>query len=170
MAKGKSIVITAYGHEKTIDKISVSLFDESDTGYGYYSDNELNAKKYCSTINSLELKGDSWVFAKVVSENTQFLLDTFIPVNFDLILKLDDRSIQKVMREVDSQELAKALKGENEAIQEKVFRNMSKRTYSMLKEDIELMGPAQTQAIREAQERILSIIHHLEETGEIVKL
>jgi hypothetical protein len=169
MAKGKSIVITAYGHEKTIDKISVSLFDESDTGYGYYNqDNILNAQKYCTTINGLELKGDSWVFAKVVSENTQFALDTFIPVNFDLILKLDDRSMEKVMREVDSQELAMALKGESEAIHEKVFRNMSKRAAQMLKEDMEYMGPIRIQDVKEAQKIIIMIIHHLEDVGEIV--
>ena len=162
MPQGKSIVITAYGHEKTLDKIAVSLFDE----LGNYG--EENAKKYCDTINSLELKGDSWIIAKVVSENNQFSLDNFLPVTFDIILQADDRSIQKVMREVDSQVLARALKGENEAIQEKVFRNMSKRSSLMLKEDMEFMGPIRLIDVVEAQRKIIAVIHHLHETGEIV--
>ena len=169
MARGKSVVITAYGHEKSINKIAVSLFDEPDTAYGYYNrDNESNAKMYCDTINNLELKGDTWVFAKIIPANTQFTLDTFIPGKFNLILELDDRSLQKVLREVDAQELAIAIKHENEAIQEKVFRNMSKRASTMLKEDMEFVGPMRTQDTRKAQEKIVSIIHHLEEVGEIV--
>ena len=169
MAGRESIVITAYGHEKTIDKIAVSLFDEPDTAYGYYNrDNESNAKMYCNTINNLELKGDSWVFAKIIPANTQLTLDTFIPGKFDIILELDDRSLQKVLREIDSRELAMALKGENEAMHEKVFRNMSKRAAQMFKEDMEYMGPVRKQDVKEAQEKILTIIHHLEDTGEIV--
>ena len=162
MARGKSIVITAYGHEKTLDKIAVSLFDDS----GNHDDE--NAKTYCDTINNLELKGESWVIAKIVSENNQFTLDNFLPITFDLILQLDDRSLEKVLREVDARDLAVAIKHGSMAIQEKVFRNMSMRASSMLKEDMEFMGPMRTQDIRAAQERILSIIHHLEYTGEIV--
>jgi hypothetical protein len=169
MAKGRSVVVTAYGHERKIDRIAVSLFDEPSTGYGYIGqENDSNAKTYCGNINSLELKGDSWVFAKVVPENTQLALEAFIPEKFDLILKLDDRSIQKVMREIDSQDLVKAMKGENEAIQEKIFRNMSNRAGSMLKEDMGFMGPIRKQDVWEAQLKILGVIHHLEDVGEIV--
>ena len=167
MAIGKSVVITTYGHEKAIDRIAVSLFDKSESGYYGYN-NESNAQTYCDTINSLELKGDSWIFAKIISENTQFSLDEFLPMTFGLILKLDDKSIQKVMREVDSQELAKALKGESEAIQEKIFRNMSKNAAQMLKEDMEYMGPARIKDVKAAQEKIQNVIRHLEQTGEIV--
>jgi len=166
MAKGKSIVITTYGHEKTIDKIAVSLFDETDAGY--YNNDDKNAKTYCDTINNLELKGDSWIIAKIVSENIQYTLDNFLSVTFDIILKMDDRSLQKVLREVHDYDLAIAIKNENEEIREKVFRNMSKRASLMLKENLEIMGPMRTQDIKAAQERILNIIYHLEETGEIV--
>ena len=166
MATGKSVVITAYGHEKTIDKIAVSLFDRSESGY-YRSYNESNAETYCDTINSLGLKGDSWVFAKIISENMPFSLDAFLPITFNLVLRLDDRSIQKVMREVDSQELAKALKGESEEVQERFFCNMSKNAAQMLKEDMEYMGPVRIKDVKEAQEMILAVIRHLEQTGEI---
>jgi len=162
MAKGKSIVITAYGHEKTLDKIAVSLFDEPDN----YDDK--NAKTYCDTINNLELKGDSWVIATIVSENNQYTLDNFFPVTFDVILKMDDRSIQKVLRETHDYDLAIAIKNENEEIKGKVFRNLSKRMALILKENLEIQGPMRAQDIRAAQERILNIIYELERRGEIV--
>ncbi|MCL2093274.1 MAG: flagellar motor switch protein FliG [Treponema sp.] len=87
---------------------------------------------------------------------------------FEDIVMLDDRSIQKVMREVDSQELAKALKSVDTEVQDKIFRNMSKRAAGMLKEDMEYMGPVRLKDVEEAQQKIVSIIRHLEDTGEIV--
>jgi len=87
---------------------------------------------------------------------------------FEDIVMLDDRAIQKVMREVDSQELAKALKSVDSQVQDKIFKNMSKRAASMLKEDMEYMGPVRLKDVEEAQQKIVSIIRHLEDTGEIV--
>jgi len=72
------------------------------------------------------------------------------------------------MREVDSQELAKALKSVDTEVQDKIFRNMSKRAAGMLKEDMEFMGPVRLKDVEEAQQKIVSIIRHLEDTGEIV--
>ncbi|MDR0502606.1 MAG: flagellar motor switch protein FliG [Treponema sp.] len=87
---------------------------------------------------------------------------------FEDIVMLDDRAIQKVMREVDSQELAKALKSVDSQVQDKIFKNMSKRAAGMLKEDMEYMGPVRLKDVEEAQQKIVSIIRHLEDTGEIV--
>jgi flagellar motor switch protein FliG len=87
---------------------------------------------------------------------------------FEDIVMLDDRAIQKVMREVDSQELAKALKSVDTEVQDKIFRNMSKRAAGMLNEDMEYMGPVRLMDVEEAQQKIVSIIRHLEDTGEIV--
>jgi len=87
---------------------------------------------------------------------------------FEDIVMLDDRAIQKVMREVDSQELAKALKSVDTEVQDKIFKNMSKRAATMLKEDMEYMGPIRLKDVEEAQQKIVSIIRHLEDIGEIV--
>jgi flagellar motor switch protein FliG len=84
------------------------------------------------------------------------------------IVMLDDRAIQKVLREVDSQELAKALKPVDSDVKEKIFRNLSKRAAGMLQEDMEYMGPIRRIDAEDAQWKIVSIIRHLEETGEIV--
>jgi flagellar motor switch protein FliG len=87
---------------------------------------------------------------------------------FEDIVMLDDRSIQKVLREVDTQELSKALKSVDAEVQDKIYRNMSKRAAQMLKEDMEFMGPVRLKDVEEAQQKIVSIIRHLEDTGEIV--
>jgi flagellar motor switch protein FliG len=83
---------------------------------------------------------------------------------------LDDRSIQKILREVDASDLAKALKGASAAVQEKVYNNMSARAAQMLKEDMEFMGPIRLIDVEAAQNKILDIIIHLGQTGEIVIL
>ncbi|HPS87256.1 MAG TPA: flagellar motor switch protein FliG, partial [Spirochaetota bacterium] len=87
---------------------------------------------------------------------------------FEDIVLLDDRSIQKVMREVDTQELAKALKGVDNEVQEKIFRNMSKRAAALLSEDMDFMGPIRLRDVEEAQQKIVNIIRKLEDAGEIV--
>lgn len=87
---------------------------------------------------------------------------------FEDIVLLDDRAIQKVLREVDTSELAKALKAVDSEVQDKIYRNMSKRAATLLKEDMEYMGPVRLKDVEEAQQKIVSIIRKLEEQGEIV--
>ena len=87
---------------------------------------------------------------------------------FDDILMLDERAIQKILQKVDQQTLAKALKGSDPEIQDKFFRNMSSRAASMLKEDMEWMGPVRLTDVENCQAEILKIIFYLEDKGEIV--
>ena len=87
--------------------------------------------------------------------------------SFDEIVMLDDRSILKVMREVDSCCLAKALRTASSEVQDKIFYNMSKRAASMLKEDMEYMGSVRKRDINEARNTIASIIIDLDMQGEI---
>jgi len=87
---------------------------------------------------------------------------------FEDIVMLEDRSIQRALREVDSRELAIALKGANAKVQDKIFKNISKRAVTMLKEDMEYIGPVRLTDAEECQQKIVSIIRHLEDRGEIV--
>ncbi len=87
---------------------------------------------------------------------------------FEDIIGLEDRSLQRVLREVDMKDLALALKGASEELREKFFRNMSKRAAQMLKEDMEFMGPVRVRDVEEAQQKIVNVIRQLEEAGEIV--
>ena len=87
---------------------------------------------------------------------------------FEDILTLDDRSIQRVLREVDNNELAVALKSANEEVQNAIFNNLSKRLATMIREDMDFMGPVRMKDVEEAQQKIVNIIRKLEDSGEIV--
>ena len=87
---------------------------------------------------------------------------------FEDILLLDDRSIQRVLRDVDNNDLAVALKAANENVQAAIFNNLSKRLAAMIKEDMEFMGPVRMKDVEEAQQKIVNIIRKLEDSAEIV--
>lgn len=87
---------------------------------------------------------------------------------FEDILLLDDRAIQRVLRDVDNSDLGIALKGANEEVQNVIFKNLSKRLAAMIKEDMEFMGPVRMKDVEEAQQKIVSVIRKLEDAGEIV--
>ncbi len=87
---------------------------------------------------------------------------------FEDILLLDDRAIQRVLREVDNNDLAIALKVANDDVKGAIFNNMSKRLVVMIQEDMEFMGPVRMKDVEEAQQKIVNVIRKLEDTGEIV--
>jgi flagellar motor switch protein FliG len=157
----KCAVITTYGHDRTIDKIAVSLFDS-------YYDGESNIENYCTTINSLKLEYNNWIFAKLVSQNTPYSLLNFIPMQFDhVIFELDDLALQKVLREIEIRDLLKAIKNTNKEIHEKIYKNMSKRAAQIFKEDMENFGHVSQKDSQQAKDNIVNIICHLEDCGEI---
>ncbi len=87
---------------------------------------------------------------------------------FEDILLLDDRAIQRVLRDVDNNDLEVALKGSNEEVKAVVLKNLSKRLASMIEEDIEFMGPVRMKDVEEAQQKIVAVIRKLEDSAEIV--
>ena len=87
---------------------------------------------------------------------------------FEDILLLDDRAIQRVLRDVDNSDLAIALKGANEEVQNAIFNNLSKRLAVMIREDMEFMGPVRMKDVEEAQQKIVNTIRRLEDAAEIV--
>ena len=86
---------------------------------------------------------------------------------FEDILLLDDRAIQRVLRDVDNADLGVALKAANEEVQNVIFKNLSKRLAAMIKEDMEFMGPVRMKDVEEAQQKVVSVIRKLEDSGEI---
>ncbi len=87
---------------------------------------------------------------------------------FEDILLLDDRAIQRVLRDVDNNDLSIALKGSNEEVQNAIFKNLSKRLAAMIKEDMEFMGPVRMKDVEEAQQKLVGVIRKLEDSAEIV--
>lgn len=87
---------------------------------------------------------------------------------FEDIMLLDERAVQLVMRQVDTHDVALALKTASDDVENKIMSNMSKRAAEMLKEDIEYMGPVRLREVEEAQQRIVNVMRQLEDSGEIV--
>ena len=87
---------------------------------------------------------------------------------FEDIIKLHDVAIQRVLREVDQKDLAKAMRGSNEEVANRIYKNMSRRAADMLKEEIQFMGPVRLRDVEEAQQRIVQVIRRLDEAGEII--
>ncbi|MBQ9480433.1 MAG: flagellar motor switch protein FliG, partial [Selenomonadaceae bacterium] len=87
---------------------------------------------------------------------------------FEDIVMLDDRSLQMVLREVDTKDLSLAMKSAGQDVSDKIYKNMSKRAADMLREEIEYMGPVKIRDVEEAQQKVVNVIRTLEEKGEIV--
>jgi flagellar motor switch protein FliG len=87
---------------------------------------------------------------------------------FEDIVTLDKGSVQRLLREVNNEDLVLALKGASEEVVKLIFDNVSKRAGETLKEDIEFLGPVRLSAVEEAQRNIVNTIRRLEETGEII--
>ena len=87
---------------------------------------------------------------------------------FEDILLVDDRGVQKLLRKVETMELAIALKAASEEVKDKIFKNMSERAGEMLKEEIEDMGPVRMREVTDAQQNIADIIQRMETKGELI--
>ncbi|WNQ13731.1 flagellar motor switch protein FliG [Paenibacillus aurantius] len=87
---------------------------------------------------------------------------------FEDIVNIDNRSIQRIIRDIENADLQLALKVASEEVREVIFRNMSKRMSETFKEEMEYMGPVRLRDVEEAQTRIVSTIRRLEESGEII--
>ena len=87
---------------------------------------------------------------------------------FDDLSEVDDRGIQALLREVSSETLVLALKGAEDAVKEKIFKNMSKRAAEMLRDDLEAKGPVKVSEMEAAQKEILAIARRMAESGDII--
>jgi flagellar motor switch protein FliG len=86
---------------------------------------------------------------------------------FEDIIQIDDRGIQRILRDVDKRDLALALKVAEDKIKNKIFKNMSERASAVVKEELEFMGPVKLKEVELAQMRIVDVVKQLESDGEI---
>lgn len=105
-----------------------------------------------------------------ISEKSQTLADNIraLMFVFDDIVKVDDRGIQELMKEISKDDLPVALRGANPEVKEKFFKNMSNRAAEMLKDEMETRGPVKISDVEKAQQNILKVCRKLEEEGRIV--
>ena len=87
---------------------------------------------------------------------------------FEDILKVNDKGIQAVLKEIENSDLSLALKTASEPLKEKIFKNMSERAAALIKEDMQYMGPVKVSDVEAAQQRVVDIVRRLEESGDVV--
>lgn len=125
-------------------------------------------KAVADILNQMDRTTESALLAKIEETDPQ-MADEIRQLMFvfdDLVL-IDDRGIQEILKEVSSDDLAKALKTAGETVKEKIFKNMSERAVDMLNEDIEDMGPIRLSDVEKAQQTITQVAMKLEEEGKI---
>ena len=121
-----------------------------------------------SILNQMDRKLEGELLSKIeetdptLAERIRQLMFTF-----EDLLKVDDRGMQTLLKEITSEDVAVALKGASDAIKEKIFNNMSERAAAMLKEDLEAMGPIRVSDVERAQVKIAMIAKKLESEGKI---
>lgn len=148
--------------ERILEKNLSSLVTEDYTAAG-------GVQAIVNILNTVDRGTERYIMETLEVEDTDLAEEIrkrmFV---FEDILTLDNRSIQRFLRDVDNNQLAIALKGATEEVQKVIFANMSKRLTEMIKEDIEFMGPVRLKDVEEAQQKIVNIIRKLEDAGEIV--
>lgn len=126
-------------------------------------------KRTADIMNYLESSTESQIIESIreIDEDLSSKIEDLMFV-FDNLADVDDRGIQALLREVSSEVLIVALKGADEAIKEKIFRNMSKRASELLQDDLEAKGPVRISEVEAAQKEILTIARRMADAGEIV--
>ena len=163
MCNGKTIVVTVYGQVKldeSFDKIAISLF--GDTPNHFRTEN--NAKTYCETVGALRYNGESRIFAKIVEQNTPFRLGDLRPFS-EIMLSLDDRTVQRLLSRVDRNDIAVITKLCGKKLAEKINGNISEEKLRAVKERQE-EEYFHTWYSEDVQEKILSIYRKMRADGE----
>ena len=126
------------------------------------------AKAAANIINNLEPSHESVIMDQIVQTDEALgsRIQDLIFV-FDNLLEIDDRSMQDLLRQVSSDKLLLAMKGCEDAMKEKIFKNMSQRAAEMLKDDLESKGPVRISEVEGAQKEILQTARKLAESGAI---
>jgi flagellar motor switch protein FliG len=153
----------------TLDQVEEVLVSQIKSLFGGDVSEIGGVKAVAQMLNSVDRGTEKNILGNLERENPELATEIkSLMFVFEDVLLIDDRSMQRVLKEIDTKELAMALKGASEELQGKFFRNMSSRAGEMIKEDMQYMGPVRLKDVEEVQQRIVDIIRRLEEDGEIV--
>ena len=162
----------------TLDGIQPSALQElDDILERQFSGNQNNVKS--SGVGGIKSAADilNFVDSSIEAEIMEMIKDNDAELGqqiqdlmfvFDNLAEVDDQGIQALLREVSSDTLIIALKGADDAVKEKIFKNMSKRASEMLRDDLEAKGPVRLSEVEAAQKEILSIARRMAEAGDIM--
>lgn len=148
--------------ERVLERKMAAVFTQGFTFAG-------GVKECAEILNSIDRAAEKSIMAQLEEADPE-LADEIsrLMFTFDDLVYVEDGGIQKALREIESKELALALKGADEEVAEKIFKNMSERAREMIQEELEFMGPVRLKDVEEAQQKIVGIIRQLEESGEIM--
>jgi flagellar motor switch protein FliG len=161
----------------TMEKISPDVLREVETTLESHFQNTAGrdlsvsggAKTIAEILNLIETSAEKNILQAIEAENADLAseIKNMMFVFDDLVL-LDDRSIQRLLKEVETKDLAISLKATADEVKNKIFANVSERVAVLIKEEMEFMGPMRLSDVEQAQQRIVETIRRLEEEGQIV--
>lgn len=148
--------------ERVLERKMASIFSQGFTFAG-------GVKEVAEILNRIERNAEKSIMADLEERDPE-LADEIarLMFTFEDLVYVDDTGIQRALREMESKELALALKAANDDVKEKIFKNMSERAREIIQEEIEFMGPVRLRNVEEAQQKIVGVIRRLEDAGELV--
>ncbi|RKX24957.1 MAG: flagellar motor switch protein FliG [Candidatus Zixiibacteriota bacterium] len=159
--------------EKISPEILNDIEDTLEEQFGGASEQDLSisggAKSIAEILNLVDTSAEKNILQSLEAEDPDLAAEVknmmFV---FDDIILLDDRSIQAVLKEVETKDLSVALKAASDEVKTKIFANVSERVSSMIQEEMEFMGPTRLSDVEAAQSRIVEVIRRLEEEGQVM--
>jgi len=149
---------------KAVEKVLESRIDFSQGGQRLGG-----VKAAAEILNLVGQRYEKHILNGIAKENPELATEIKnLMFVFEDIITLDDRSIQKILKEVDHKELALALKTASEELKNRILANMSKRACDLIMEELKFMGPVRLREVEEIQQKVIDIIRRLEDEGQIV--
>jgi len=161
----------------TLGKVSPALLKEVEDVVEEIAQNEISqslslmggAKSVATVLNKCNNATAKTILETIEQQDSQLAMEIKrLMFMFDDLMFVDDRGIQRILREVDKKELALSLKVCDDKLKDKILQNMSERARDLLKEELQYMGPVRLKEVEAAQTRIVDIVKQLEDQGEIV--
>ena len=152
-----------------LNDIESVLETQVETVFGQDLSSAGGAKAVAEILNMASRSAEKTILADLEKRNPELATEIKnLMFTFDDLSLLDDRSIQRLMREVDTKDLSMSLKAANDDLKSAILRNMSERAAKLIEEELEFMGPVRLKDVEESQMKIVDIVRTLEEDGEIV--
>ncbi len=148
--------------ESVVDQVAEEVINENSTSSG-------GARLMAAILNKVGVVQAKFLMGSIEQRDPQAAAEVKrLMFMFEDVLYIDDRSVQRILREVDKKDLTLSLKIADEKLKQKIFANMSERASELVKEDLQFMGPVRLRDVEAAQMRIIEVIRQLEENEEIV--
>ncbi len=161
----------------TLGKVSPALITEMEQVLEDVAESEISqsmsslggTKSLAAILNKCTTAEAKMILESIEQKNANLSLEIKrLMFLFEDLMFVDDKGIQRILREVDKKDLAMSLKIADEKLKEKIFANMSERARDLLQEELQYMGPVRLKEVETAQTRIVEIVKQLEDAGEIV--